>query len=176
MYRGRRVYLQNIWEFEALVTRLVRQTRRHSLEGLRDRPFSYLKSCQGPYEICKTSAPSISWKPIMTQVSVGHVPQLSWQTTSNQQWVLIADHTKVLFASFLPWLHNCPTKMCLLVMTRHILMRLDTILCLILHAEGMHNKTQNLCLGIIHLFLKNMDQVKGRQERKKRKQTIIGDH
>jgi hypothetical protein len=33
-------------------------------------------------------------------------------------------------------------------------------------AQGAHNKTQNLCLGMIHIFLGKMEQAKGGQEEK----------
>jgi hypothetical protein len=35
------------------------------------------------------------------------------------------------------------------------------ILCLIVHTESVHKRTQILCLGIIHLFVENMDWAKG---------------
>jgi hypothetical protein len=37
------------------------------------------------------------------------------------------------------------------------------IWCLIVHTESVHKSTQILCLGIIHLSLKNMDYAKGKQ-------------
>jgi hypothetical protein len=33
--------------------------------------------------------------------------------------------------------------------------------------------TQNLCLGIIHLFLKKMDEAKGRQEKEEGENTFV---
>jgi hypothetical protein len=59
---------------------------------------------------------------------------------------------------FFHGLPNCPSKMCL-VMTRHILMLpMHKFFCLIIHVLGVcvcvYVSTQNLCLGIIHLFLK----------------------
>ncbi len=37
------------------------------------------------------------------------------------------------------------------------------ILCLIIHAQSVHNRTQILCLGIILLFLKKKNWATGRQ-------------
>jgi hypothetical protein len=43
-----------------------------------------------------------------------------------------------------------------------------------LHAQRVHNMTQNLCLSIVHLFLyeKKMDWAKGRQGKKEVDSTI----
>jgi hypothetical protein len=43
------------------------------------------------------------------------------------------------------------------MMSRHMLMLLVHKSCvLFIHAQSVHNRTQILCLGIIHLFLKKM--------------------
>lgn len=72
------------------------------------------------------------------------------------------------------------------LMTRHILVLPKNKICVLLYilwgmkclqnAQSVHNKTQNLCLGILHPFLKNMDQVKGKQGKKnkqKRNNTFV---
>ncbi len=45
----------------------------------------------------------------------------------------------------------------------------------LLHTQSVHNTTQLLCLGIIHLFLKTMHWAKGRQE-KKTKQKVLSSY
>jgi hypothetical protein len=42
-----------------------------------------------------------------------------------------------------------------------------------LQEEVIHKRTQNLCLGSIHLFFKKMDRVKGRQEKKKKQAMLL---
>ncbi len=43
----------------------------------------------------------------------------------------------------------------------------------LLHSQSVHNRTQNWCWGIIHLFFKKMDQAKDKQEEKKTYNTSI---
>jgi hypothetical protein len=43
----------------------------------------------------------------------------------------------------------------------------------LLHTQSVHNMTQILCLGIIHLFLKTMHRAKGRQEKKKKQKVLL---
>jgi hypothetical protein len=58
--------------------------------------------------------------------------QLTKQKTPNYQWVLVADDTKVLLASFFPDCPNARELLCL-VMTKHILMLPRYKFCVLLY-------------------------------------------